>query len=421
MRYRGYLSAALVAGAMAQIATGQTKSETATLAGGAEWRADVPEHWNGTLLLYSRGYAPGAGKAESAPRQMTQQLLDAGYALVGSNYGAGGWSLAEAVPAQQATLAAFTAKYGKPKRVIAWGSSMGGLVTTALAEKKGAGIDGALAMCASIGGAVGMMNMALDGAYAFKTLVAPDSGIRLADIDDDRLNGQRVGSALDAAMKSPQGRARVALAGVLAGIPGWTSRDRPEPAADDYASQTDEIGRAFAMGVFLPRTDQEKRAGGIFSWNSGIDYRAQLAKSGRRAFVEAMYRAAGLDLDVDLARLNGGTRVKAVPAATRYMLNHYTPNARPLVPIVAVQMIGDGATSPALQRGYMDAAAPRMARSLYVRGSGHCTFDAATTLAALGVVEQRLSKGVWRQPPSPFISYLPQPMMRPCIRGKICK
>ncbi|MBO9580393.1 MAG: alpha/beta hydrolase [Sphingobium sp.] len=421
MRFIPQLPVALMLAGMAQLSIAQTRSETAVLKGGAEWRADVPRNWNGTLLLYSRGYSPVAGKAESAPRQMAQQLLDAGYALAGSNYGAGGWSLAEAIPAQTATLAAFAAKYGKPKRTIAWGSSMGGLVTTALAEKRGAGIDGALAMCASIGGAVGMMNMALDGAYAFKTLVAPDSAIRLVGIDDDRTNAQRVVAALDAAMKTPEGRARVALAGVLAGIPGWTSRDHAEPAANDFNAQADEIGRAFAMGVFLPRTDQEARAGGIFSWNSGIDYRAQLEKSGRRPLVEALYHSAGLDLEADLSRLNSGTRVTASSQATDYMLANYTPNARPLVPIIAVQMIGDGATSPALQRGYMEAAPANMAHGLYVRGAGHCTFDAATTIAALGMLERRITKRGWSQAPAPFISYVPQPMMRPCVRGKICK
>ena len=146
-------------------------------------------------------------------------------------YLSGSWALEQAVPAQRDTVAAFAATYGKPKRVIVWGYSMGGLVSTALAEQKPAAVDGALAMCASIGGAVGMMNMALDGAYAFRTLVAPESDIRLVHIDDDRANGKRAGDALAAAMQTPEGRARVALAGVLAGIPGWTSSDRPETNA----------------------------------------------------------------------------------------------------------------------------------------------------------------------------------------------
>ena len=52
---------------------------------------------------------------------------------------------------------------------------MGGLVTTALAEGRGTPIHGGIAFCPSIGGALGMMNMALDGAFAFRTLAAPEA------------------------------------------------------------------------------------------------------------------------------------------------------------------------------------------------------------------------------------------------------
>lgn len=391
-----------------------------TLPGGARWSAEVPANWNGTLLLYSRGYSPSAGNPDPAPKQHRQALLDAGYAIAGSDYGSGGWALEQAVPAQRATIAAFAAKHGKPKRVIAWGSSMGGLVSTALAEAKGSGIDGAAPMCASIGGSLGMMNMALDGAYAFRTLIAPGSGIRVTGIDDDRVNGARVADALAEASKTPQGRARIALAGVLAGIPNWTSRDKPRPAATDYAAQAAEIAKSFVMGVYLPRTDQEARAGGNFSWNTGIDYRAQLAKSGRRAMVEALYRQAGPKLDADLATLNAGQRIAADPKAVAYMRAHYTPNARPLVPLVAVQTIGDGLTAPAMQRGYAQAARGDV-KSLYVNAAGHCTFDTATVLATIRYLDTRIATGKWPQTPAAFVPHQPAPMLRPCWRGGKCR
>ncbi|MDV3457103.1 alpha/beta fold hydrolase [Sphingomonas sp. HF-S4] len=394
--------------------------ETAPLPSGARWAGEMPARWNGTLLLFSRGYSPALGAPEPAPRQVRDALLAEGYALAASDYGASGWALEQAVPAQRDTVAAFAARYGKPKRVIVWGHSMGGLVSTALAEQRPAAVDGALAMCASIGGAVGMMNMALDGAYAFRTLVAPDAGIRLVEIDDDRANAKRVGEALAGAMQTPAGRARIALAGVLAGIPGWTRSDGPEPAPGDHEAQIEEIARSFAMGAFLPRVDQEKRAGGVFSWNTGVEYRAQLARSGRRAFVEALYRKAGLDLDADLRRLDAGPRVRAKPQATGYMMRNYTPNARPQVPLLAVQTIGDGLTPPSLQRGYADAARGDV-RSLYVRAAGHCTFTPEVTLAAIRHLDRRLQTGRWDKAPVQFTPYTPPPMLRPCIRGGRCK
>lgn len=396
------------------------QAEQDSLPGGARWAAEVPKDWNGTLLLYSRGYSPNVGNPDAAPKQHRQALLDAGYAIAGSDYGSGGWSVEQAVPAQRATIAAFAARYGKPRRVIAWGSSMGGLVTTALAEMKGSGIDGAAPLCASIGGSLGMMNMALDGAYAFRTLVAPRSDIRVTAIDDDRANAKRVGDALAEAIKTPQGRARVALAGVLAGIPDWTSRDKPRPAGTDHAAQAEEIARAFVMGVYLPRTDQEARAGGNFSWNTGIDYRRQLALSGRRAMVAALYAQAGLKLDADLATLNAGQRIPAKPQAVAYMRANYTPNARPLVPLVAVQTIGDGMTAPAMQRGYTEAARGDV-KSLYVNGAGHCTFDTPTILATIRYLDARIATRKWPVTPASFVPHTPAPMLRPCWRGGVCR
>lgn len=411
------------AGAAAQ-SPGAPRSETGELADGASWRATVPPNWNGTLLLWSHGYARTRPAAEDAPAASRDALLAAGYAIAGSSYAEGGWALATAVPDQEATIAAFAQRFSKPKRTIAWGYSMGALVTVALAERPSRLLDGALPMCGSIGGAVGMMNMALDGAYAFRTLLAPDSAIRLTGVDDDLDNAKRVAAVLAAAQATPAGRARIALAAVLAGLPGWTTHDGPRPGDDDAAAQEAEMAKTFAMGVFLPRVDQEQRAHGVFSSNTGIDYRAQLQLSERRAFVATLYAAAGLDLDLDLDALNAGQRVTADPAATRYMLDNYTPNAKPVVPTLAVQNIGDGLTSPSLQRAYLDAAAhraPRMASGLWVAAAGHCTFTTPTVLASLHQLEARLDTGKWPAPPAGFVAYVPPPMLRPCIRDGACR
>ena len=92
----------------AQGPAAQPAGAEATLPGGALWSAEVPPNWNGVLLLHSRGYAAEAGTPEAAPASYRARLLAAGYALAGSNYGSGGWALAEAVPAQEQTVTAFT-------------------------------------------------------------------------------------------------------------------------------------------------------------------------------------------------------------------------------------------------------------------------------------------------------------------------
>lgn len=406
----------LAAPLVAQDAAPVSRMIEGTLAGGAKWQALVPANFNGSLLLWSHGYSPRIDPAEPAPAQYRDLLLAKGYALVASDYGAGGWSLEQAVPAQRATVEAFVAREGRPARVLAWGSSMGGLISTALAEQDRPVIDGALAMCPSIGGAVGMMNMGLDGAFATATLIAPNSALSLVNVADDMANGRKAMAAIDAARQTREGRARIALAGVLGGIPGWTRPERPEPAADNAEAQVDEIAATLVMGTFMPRNDQESRAGGAFSWNTGVNYARQLDRSGRRTFVEAMYRKAGLSLSRDLATLARAPRVRAKPSAVRYMLDNYTPSARPRVPLVSLQAVGDGLTSPSLQRAYADAAPPAMMQPLWHKGAGHCRLPPEQVLAAIAHLEQRVASGKWPARPTQFVDHTPPPMLRPCLR-----
>ena len=49
-------------------------SLSGTLASGAQWKARVPRHWNGTLLLYSHGYSPTLRPPELAPPQHPRTL-----------------------------------------------------------------------------------------------------------------------------------------------------------------------------------------------------------------------------------------------------------------------------------------------------------------------------------------------------------
>lgn len=181
------------------------------------------------------------------------------------------------------------------------------------------------------------------------------------------------------------------------------------------------MGAAFVLGIVFPRADQEARAGGAFSWNTGIDYAAQLKLSGRRAMIEALYRKAGLSLDADLAKLAAAPRIAAKPGAVDYMLRHYTPTARPRVPLISLQAIGDGMTSPSLQRSYVEAANPRMVRGLWQNAAGHCRQPVEVAVTALHYLEARLDRGRWPKTPVSLVPHSPAPMLRPCLRGRTCK
>ena len=374
--------------------------QSGTLPDGALWRVHVPSDWNGTLILYSHGYLPDVRPPALAPAGLETWLLGHGYALAASSYAHGGWAVADAIPDQLATLAVFRMKIAVPQRTIAWGESMGGLVTVALAERTNSPLDGALTACGSIAGTLEMMNRALDGAFAFTTLVAPNAGIRIVETGDDRANAARVSVALDEALRTPQGRARVALAAALSGIPVWTQPRSPEPTPGDYAGQLTQVAQSFVAGVFLPRAEQERVARGVFSWNTDTDYRVRLAETGRRAWVEHYYREAGMDLKRDLSALNVAPRVRSDALAVDYMRANYVPTARPRMPLMSYHTLGDGLTSPSLQLTYLrqvhlNAAAERNFHAAWVRASGHCAFTLGEHVAALRSLEHRLSSGNW--------------------------
>lgn len=379
---------------------------------GALWRIAVPANWNGTLLIYSHGYAPRVQAPALAPPRLETWLLQHGYALAASSYARAGWAVAEAVPDQLATIDLVTAQIGRPQRTIAWGESMGGLVTVALAESPGSHLDAALSACGSVAGTLDMMNMALDGAFAFRTLIGPDA------------------RSVQQAMASAQGRARLALAAALGGLPVWSQPQSPQPAPSDLKGQLEQIGRTFAMGVFLPREDQEQRAGGAFSWNSNLDYRRLLARSGRRRWVEAYYRQSGLSLGRDLKTLNAAPRISADPQAVAYMRAHYVSSGALNVPLFSYHTIGDGLTSPVLEGVYAarvkGAGRGANFRAGWVAAAGHCTFSPAEHIAALRAVESRLQSGLWEVTPDQlnsttvapelgplrFIRYTPYPLPR---------
>src|SRR6202162_2794169 len=117
------------------LASGNARTLTGTLHDGATYLIQVPAGWNGTLVLYSHGYVtPGSpNPATDVGDLLTGQwLLTNGYALAGSSYATTGWALQQAIPDQLATLNTFDRRIGMPARTIAWGHSLGGMITAAL-------------------------------------------------------------------------------------------------------------------------------------------------------------------------------------------------------------------------------------------------------------------------------------------------
>ena len=374
--------------------------------GAAPFQIEVPARWNGTLFLFSHGYvAPGASNpAGGAPDPAVGRwLLDGGNAIAGSSYSSTGWAVEDALRDQVRLLDYFAHYAGKPKRVIAIGASLGGMITAGLVQEYPDRFAGAIPLCGVLAGAVATWNSALDAAYAFKTLFAPQSALQLVNIKDPTANLQLARDLLGQAGSTPAAQARIALIAALTDLPGWFLPTQPEPAAADYAAQAaaqlqweSRVDFPFA---FAYRADVEKRAGGNPSWNAGLDYARLLSMSADRDEVTALYHAAGLDLDADLRQLQAGATIRPDPAAVGYLTKYIDFDGDLRVPVLTMHTTADGLVVPQNETAY--AGAVRAAgesdrlRQLFVHRAGHCAFTSAEVIAAIEVMLRRLDTGRW--------------------------
>jgi len=388
--------------------SGSVTTVNGTLADGATYLIQCPPGaWNGTLYLYSHGYVTPGGNnpAQDVGDPVTGAwMLGHGYALAGSSYASTGWAIAQALPDQVSTLDAFGSRYGQPATTVAWGHSLGGIITAGLIQDYPRRFDAALPMCGVLSGGVATWNTALDAAYAFQKLIAPS--VQIVNIADPTGNLQAAEAAGAEAQQTAAGRARLALVSALGDTPGWFDPSLPEPAASDYATQE---ANQFEWGsqvtfpfVFAFRAELEARAGGNPSWNTGVNYVADLVKSADFKEVTALYRAAGLSLAKDLLTLNNSPRVKVSPKAEAYLIKNISFNGNISVPVLTMHTTGDGLVVPENEQAYRSAVdragRGNLLRQVFVHRAGHCAFTPAETVTAVQTLENRLASGRWHVP-----------------------
>jgi hypothetical protein len=398
-------SVVLAGGAQAAIRAGGpdcpagARCEHGRLRDGAAWRIELPRRWNGRLLLFSHGFIapdqPNLPAATAIDPVVGGRLLERGDALAASSYASTGWAVADALADQEAVLRRFRERFGAPRATVAWGDSMGGLITAGLLQRHPRQFAGGLAMCGVLGGAVAFWNTSLDLAVAFKTLMTHDpdpavarraSRLALTGIRDPGANVLTARAVLTAAQRTRAGRARIALAAALIDLPGGAGLER----AQFHALRTQ---LAFAFGY---RAELERRAGGNPSWNAGVDYAAQLGRSADRDEVRALYAAAGLDLRADLAALAAARRVSAQPRARAYLERNVVLDGRLAAPLLTLHTTADWIVPFQNERAFADLVGRgALLRQLYVRRAGHCAFTDAEMLTALDVLFARIDRGRW--------------------------
>lgn len=396
---------AMTFSAPAAVASTDVTTYDGTIAG-AQFRAEVPAAWNGTLVLWSHaayrfGFEPSDVELTNHPATR-QWLLDHGYAIAASKYSpVSGWQVEAALRDQLALLDWFDTTVGVPRHTIAEGASMGGMVTTLLAERYPGRVDGAAALCADNVGSVADWNAGLDLSYVVKTLLDTDGSLQLTHITDPPANRAAAIAIIRSSMATAAGRARLALAAAVADVAAWSTPGTPPPTdlAGQLAEQSGYYG--IMLGFFLggDRTGMEHTAGGNPSWNIGVDYNQLLNWSPQGDLARQAYQAAGLDLDADMARLAAGPRITPDPAALLYEARFGTPTGALRVPLVTMHTTGDGLTPPAEEHLYADRVTwnhkEANLRQLWTARAGHCTITAAEEITVLQAIFDRVGTGAW--------------------------
>ena len=378
---------------------------TGLLADGATWVADVPPSWNGTIILYSHGFGPLT--AQDAPDATTQaDLLGLGYALVGSSYsGSSWWALASAAKDQFASLAAVEKLTGRPRAAIAWGTSMGGLVSAEETQDSRGRIDGTLTTCGLVAGALSLNNYQLDGEYALNELLAPGQHIQLvryATAAQADAAATALAAVTAGAQATAQGRARIALGAALLNEPTWFSGAAP-PSPTDYPAQeqqqADELSNFVLPFIMGARYQIELAAAGNSSFTKGVDYAQVLRRSSFLPEVKSLYRAAGLSLDTDLAILTRNADITADPGAIATLARTSMVTGRLSVPELDIHTIDDQLVPVEQENWYRQrvtrAGSSPLFRQAFVEATGHCNFQPAGYIAALRALEYRLDTGRW--------------------------
>jgi len=181
--------------------------------GDAPFKIQMPEKFNGTVLVYSHGYRvatpipaalavplglnTGAYKPISYPAfaptfrssvayqasneaaiastpVVAANLLAQGYALAGSGYARQGWAANEGVEAGENLIGYINSgAIAKTKKIMVWGDSLGGLISETIADQNPGKVAGVLASCGTTG-PMESFDTAMTVMQTWKTLIAPN-------------------------------------------------------------------------------------------------------------------------------------------------------------------------------------------------------------------------------------------------------
>jgi pimeloyl-ACP methyl ester carboxylesterase len=157
---------------------------------GAPYAMQVPANFNGTVALYSHGYRYnvdipagipliGGYKVTNTPEpvpggnaEVAKYFFSQGIAIVGSGFARQGWNPDSAIKTNVELIDTFKKQFPKTTKVVAWGSSLGGVITQGLAEKHPELVSAVAPMCMA-DNVSAELTMAGDFLWGIKVLFDP--------------------------------------------------------------------------------------------------------------------------------------------------------------------------------------------------------------------------------------------------------
>lgn len=391
------------AAAVGPLCDGKSPVQTCqgTTSDGAPYVMMVPANFNGMVALYSHGYrynidipagipVVGGYKITNTPEPVpggnptvANYFLGNGMAIMGSGFSRQGWNVDAAVATNVELIDTFKKKFTTTTKVVAWGSSLGGIITQTLAEKNPTLVSAVAPLCMA-DNIDAQLTMAGDFLWGLKTFFDPTikggnysaGALGNAEALGDIVKVLTVMGKLQASVatgawpdtSSPAGkqlaaagipsRSALLLSGLMAGIPTqsahFDSISGPEgalkltfPLAISPALAVLENGANAAILAILATQDVELQAGGSVFDNSATDYEARVSDS-RDIYSAAL--SGNTALDAMLGVLKMSPRAKATAnysklAATTGKINvptvYMTGVADPITPAGATQRIVD--------------------------------------------------------------------------------
>lgn len=395
------LAVALTASVAAQVAV-EFEEIGGTLRDGTVYLIRVPKSWNKTVIN-------DLDYANNPDTDTRMYWLKQSYATSGTQRHPLRQFLYD--PLQEAynqvrVLDLLEKQFEKPDRIIQYGQSGGGLVAAGMAEVHPDRVDGVISACFQT--PIPLHNMRVDMFFALRALIAPDSDLTIVDIPDDPSSvAADWRKVVTNAQLTAQGRARTALAMTIGQHPSWTDPSIPEPDPRDFAAVQQSMFHSLEQQVisqnFRTRQRNENAGGGVFVWNTGVDYEKFFNNGyeSHKQLVLTLYREAGLDLHADLAQINQSPRI----AADLDVIDEFwriaprTLNGEPQVPVFQFGTLGDNQSPQEQMQGYEARVRAQGKGHLYrqavVHTAGHCTFTVSERAAAVETMMRRLDTGHW--------------------------